>query len=319
MYNNFNTFGMFGIGNLFGGVCNTYTNYYGTGFGGCGCGSIFDYKSMAGLAVGTTLAPILGVLTYKGVSSMVQNKKDNSVDTLDSQIREQLVILGIDDGNENAAKDVKIQDSEEAKVKSAADGKVAELSPKLEPAKKAMDDAKRKYEDYANSSENQKLDNYKEVCAQLKEIAVDKKAEYDRINSELEKAKDDQKTAQAAYDKREKEISDAKSTLKSLIDKRNEKLFDDADGRSMFRTSKDDLDKIIKNDDGTLKDVSNIKVTKANLKSALHAYTKASTEEEKATYKEAFIKLYDSYDERKCKVPIGSDLKAAYDLLKSEA
>ena len=309
MYNNFNTFGMFGIGNLFGGVCNTYTNYYGTGFGGCGCGSIFDYKSMAGLAVGTTLAPILGVLTYKGVSSIVQNKKDNSVDTLDSQIREQLNILGITDGDESRAKDITkpeqkyadavINAETELKAKQEDTGKAGEAVEKIQ---KSLDAANPGTEEYGNLQT---------------QLATAK--------TNLETAKTNEAIAQKAFDdaklaeeNRQKEITNAKSTLASLIEKRNEKLYDDADGCGLFRTSKDDLDNIIDSNKDKADSEKYAGAKKANLKAALHQYTKAVKANDKENikkYRDVFVTMYkNNYSNKE----LSSDLTSAYKILSQQ-
>ena len=303
----YNCLNMFGIGNIFSGVCNTYTNYYGYGSGmGC-CNSVFNYKGLMGLAIGSTIAPILGMITYKGISNAVANKQANSVDNYDARIREQLNILGITTGVEKDGLAVTIDDSEEAKALKAAKNEYESLNTELTTVNTELTEAKNNYENYLKDPDNQKLTEYNNVCEQLKDLYNQKQKKYDDLKAKVDEAARKQNEAKIKYDDRETEIKEAKDKLVSLINERNEKLFDDADGSSLFRTSKDKLDTKLNGDYS--------KATKQDIKAALYEYTKATDPEQKEKYKKAFIDMYNAHDRRKVKVPLGSDIEAAYKLL----
>ena len=314
MYNYLN---FMGIGNIFSGVCNTYTNYYG-GYGyGCGCGSVFNYKSAMGFTAGMITAPIVGMLTYKGIKNHIETKKANSVDTLNEKINEILARNNITDPKDMA----KVQPGPKyTEAVTDAEKKVTECKTAYTEAQNEVSKIKQQMEKMTVGSDEYTKAQSQLITAQNTEKQT--KAELDAANEEEKQAKADLKAEAAAIEK-------DKIELERLIKQRDEKQAEDAEGKSLFRTSKDNLDKKFglateekesKETENTPEKPDYSKATKQDIKGAFHAYNQAKTgSPEQKKYRDAFLAMYTAYNNEKHVKQLGSDLDAVYKLLKAEA
>ncbi len=311
---------MFGMGNMLGGsnvISQLFSgtnsifsgfNMYGiSGYGSGGCGLFMDckgnynYDAMAGFAVGGALLNVAGA----AISSAIENKKENSVENLDTKVEEaqEEVNTKRDEHStkEDELKTLNDKTKELETASTAATDKYNTANNYLAQNKTDYNNAIKKRNNNETLSETEKniINNYEAYEKQLTGL----KSAKEIAEAELKAHNEAVAKKQAEVKEAEEELKAAQAELKAAQEALREAQFDELDGNKLNRVSDKKYNakfKTNENGEATSEFEGTPEFSKKDLRKALYLYNVA-TDDKKHIYKQQFLAIYNWLQENDSK------------------